>query len=112
MPLIALVLTLLMGATWTAAFAGSATSSVAATKGAALHIIVTGIYVDCSWSAGQKVLTLGVTGGDGNPITYTLGGTPTGDLAISGNTLVVGSNGVTAANCNTVESLTINAAQP
>lgn len=94
------------------AYAGSATSNLAVNKSSPLRIITTGVTLDCSWSAGTVVMTLSAIGGDGQPITYSLGGTPSGDLAISGANLVVGPNGVATANCGKVEAIVINANQP
>ncbi len=94
------------------AIAGSASATVAANKASPLQLIITGVLVDCSWAAGTKVLTLGTSGGTGTAITYTVGGTPSGDFAISGNTVLIGTNGVAAANCGKIENISIIATQP
>jgi len=57
-------------------------------------------------------MTMGVTGGNGKPVTYTFGSPAPTDLAISGNKLVIGPTGITKENCNTVEPFTINGTQP
>ncbi len=91
--------------------AGTATATATVSKVSPLKVITTAVTADCTWAPGAVVMTMGTTGGDGKAVTYTLGGTPTGDFAISGNSVVVGPSGIAAANCNTVETLTINATQ-
>ena len=92
--------------------AGTATATLAANKAAPLQLLITGVLMDCAWAPGMKVLTMGTVGGTGTAITYTFGGTPTGDLAISGNTLIVGPTGIAAANCGKIENISIIATQP
>jgi hypothetical protein len=87
--------------------AGSATATLAANKASPLQLVITGVMADCSWAPGTKVLTFGTAGGDGKAVTYAFGGSPTGDFAISGNTLVVGPTGIAAANCGTMETISI-----
>lgn len=94
------------------AHAGSAVSTVAVSKSSPLRVVTTGVTVDCSWAPGTVVLQLSTLGGDGTAVTYSLDGTLTGDLVISGSNLIVGSNGIAIANCGKVENLTINASQP
>jgi len=53
---------------------------------------------------------LSVTGGDGNPITWSISGDTT-DFALSGNNVVVGPNGVAAADCGKVNIVVVTAAQ-
>jgi hypothetical protein len=93
------------------AHAGSATSNIAVNKIAPLRVISVGVMADCSWAPGTVVLQLNVTGGTGKPVVYSIGGTPLGDLAISGNNLVIGANGIATANCNTIENIQIVATQ-
>jgi hypothetical protein len=57
-------------------------------------------------------MTMGITGGNGKPVTYTFGAPAPTDLAISGDKLVIGPTGITKANCNTVEPFTIYGTQP
>jgi hypothetical protein len=93
--------------------AGSATATAAVNKIAApLKVVTTGLAADCTWSPGMAVMTMSTTGGDGKAITYTFGGTPTGDFAISGANVVIGPNGIAPANCGVVENLAIIATQP
>ncbi len=92
--------------------AGSASATVAANKASPLQLIITGVMTDCSWAPGTKVLTMGTQGGTGTTVTYTFGGTPTGDFAISGSTLIVGANGIAAPNCGKIENVSIIGTQP
>jgi hypothetical protein len=94
-----------------AAFAQAATANAVITKSSPLKLVTSGVLVDCSWAPGTVVMKMSSTGGDGKAVTYTLGGTPSGDLAISGSNIIVGPNGIAAANCGTVENITINATQ-
>lgn len=65
----------------------------------------------CNAAAGTAIAALSVTGGDGNAVTYTLAGDTT-DFAISGSNVVVGANGIAAADCGKTFSETVTAAQP
>ncbi len=94
------------------AHAGTATATVAASKASPLQLQITGVMADCSWAPGTRVLIFGATGGTGTTVTYTLGGTPSGDFAISGSTLVIGTNGIAAANCGKIEPVSIIGTQP
>jgi hypothetical protein len=63
------------------------------------------------------VSALSVTGGDGNPVTYTASSGDTSDFAVAGATVVVGSAGIAPANCGTatapkIEDVGITANQP
>jgi hypothetical protein len=72
----------------------------------------------CTAAPATVVSGLGLTGGDGNPATYTAIGGDTTDFGVSGTNLVVGPSGIAAANCpqpgqpNNVEIITIQANQP
>ena len=94
------------------AWAGSVSNSAAVNKVSPLRVITTGITADCTWPSGTVVMQMSTTGGDGQPVTYSLGGTPSGDFTISGSAVVVGANGIAPANCGKVENVTINATQP
>jgi hypothetical protein len=74
---------------------------------APLQVSVTGVMADCTWVPGTPILTLSVTGGNGKPVTYTFGQPAPTDLAIKGNTLVIGPTGITPANCHTIEHFEI-----
>jgi len=64
----------------------------------------------CDAAPGTVVSALSVTGGDGNPITWSISGDTT-DFALSGNNVVVGPNGVAAADCGKVNIVVVTAAQ-
>ena len=55
--------------------------------------------VACQAPPGTVVTTLSATGGDNTPITWSLAGGDTTDLAISGANLVVGPNGIAGSTC-------------
>ena len=93
------------------AWAGSVSNTVPVAKASPLRVITTGVTADCTWPSGTVVLQMSTTGGNGQPVTYSLGGTPSGDFVISGTNLVVGPTGVAPANCGKVENVTINANQ-
>jgi hypothetical protein len=61
--------------------------------------------VACNAAPGSLVMTMVATGGDGNPVSFALAG-DTGDFALSGNTIVVGPNGIAPANCPVAPALT------
>jgi hypothetical protein len=71
----------------------------------------------CNAVPGTIVTTLGVTGGDGNPVTYTIGG-DTADFALSLPNIVVAPGGITPAGCpvlpalTKIDSVSITATQP
>lgn len=67
--------------------------------------------IACGTAPGTVVLAISTTGGDTNPITYSLSG-DTADFALSGTNVVVGPNGVAAANCGKGLVITITATQP
>ncbi len=94
------------------AYAGTATATAAVSVVAApLKVVITGLAVDASWPAGTVVMTMAGVGGNGKAIIYTFSGTPPADLAISGNTVVVGPNGVAPGNGGTIENISILATQ-
>ena len=66
----------------------------------------------CNAAPGTFVSAVSVTGGDGNPMTYTASGGDTGDFAISGSNVVVGANGIAAAHCGQTMNVTVSASQP
>ena len=94
------------------AYAGSSVGSVTVNKVSPLRLMTAGVTADCTWPIGTVVMSMSTTGGNGNAITYTLGGTPTGDFVISGSNLIIGPNGVAPANCGKVEIVTITVSQP
>lgn len=70
----------------------------------------------CLAPAGTVVSAVVPSGGDGNPISYTLSG-DTGNFALDGNTppnVVVGPNGINISACNPSlsDSVTVTATQP
>lgn len=73
----------------------------------------------CNAPAGAVVSALSVTGGDGNPVTYTATGGDTTDFAVSGANVVVGPNGITStgSSCATIaaggttDTVTVTASQ-
>jgi hypothetical protein len=112
--ILALALALVAG---TQAQAGSVTGTLPITIQPAplpLQIVFTPAkpLIACASAAGSVVSALSVTGGDGNPVTYTATAGDTGDFAISGANVVVGANGIAAANCGTTPTVTVTASQP
>ncbi len=67
--------------------------------------------VACEVTAGTTISALSTTGGDGNPVTFSLAGDTT-DFVLSGADVVVGPNGIAAANCNATQTVTVTARQP
>ena len=65
----------------------------------------------CEVAAGTVVSALSTVGGDGNPVAFALAG-DTSDFALSGSNVVVGPNGIAAANCNATQTVTVTAKQP
>jgi hypothetical protein len=101
------------------AHAGSVTGSVTITIQQLLKLVFTPAAptVLCNAPAGTVVAALSTTGGDGNAVTYTATGGDTADFAVNGTNVVVGPNGIAAANCppagqTTTENVTIQATQP
>lgn len=68
----------------------------------------------CEVPAGTVVSQLSISGGDGNPVTFALTPVNNGatDFVISGSDVVVGVNGIAAADCGETEAFTITASQP
>jgi len=101
------------------AFAGSVTLDVPITIQSPPKIALNPPVpsVVCTAPAATVVAGLSLTGGDGNPATYTATGGDTADFSVSGSNLVVGANGIAAANCpppgqTNVENISIKADQP
>ena len=94
------------------AFAGSATATLFVTIQVPLAIVFTpsAPIEACDTAPGTLVSALSVTGGDGNPITWSISGDTT-DFALSGNNVVVGANGFAAADCGKVNTVVVTAAQ-
>jgi hypothetical protein len=71
----------------------------------------------CEVAAGTVVSALSTVGGDGNPVTFSLApapGAPGGaaaDFVVAGSNVVVGPNGIAAADCNATEAYTVGASQ-
>jgi hypothetical protein len=65
----------------------------------------------CEVPAGAVVSQLSATGGDGNPVTFSISGGDTTDFAINGANVVVGPNGIAKANCGASQSVTVTASQ-
>jgi hypothetical protein len=65
----------------------------------------------CNAAPGTKVSTASTSGGNGNPVTYLISAGDTGDFAMSGADVVVGPNGVAAANCSTNQIVSVSATQ-
>lgn len=69
----------------------------------------------CALAKGTVVSTLTAVGGDGTAVTWTLGG-DTADFSLTQTTattaeIVVGSNGIAAADCGQNENVTVGASQ-
>jgi len=101
------------------AHAGSVTGSVTITIQQPLKLVFTPAAptVPCNAPAGTVLSALSTTGGDGNAVAYTATGGDTADFTVNGTNVVVGPNGIAAANCppagqTTTENLTITATQP
>lgn len=68
--------------------------------------------IPCGTPAGTVVASMTVTGGDGNPVSYTLTGGDTADFAVSGANIVVASAGIASGACTgKPTSLTVTATQ-
>jgi hypothetical protein len=96
------------------AFAGTATGTLPITIQAPLQIVFTPAAptIACNSPAGTVVAAMTTTGGDGNASTFSASGGDTSDFAVSGSNVVVGPNGIAAANCSKTDNLTITATQP
>lgn len=94
-----------------AAYAGSASRQAVVTLSSPLVITFAGIFADCSWAPGRKVMALTTTGGNGKPVLYKFTGIIPTDLVISGSLIIIGPKGIDPKNCNTVENITVEATQ-
>jgi hypothetical protein len=109
-----LVPLLLVGLLASPAFAGTATGSLEVTIQAPFAEVCTpgAPTIACNAPAGTVVAAITTTGGDGNTATFTATGGDTTDFAVSGSNVVVGPNGIAAADCGKTNNLTITATQP
>jgi len=71
-----------------------------------------GASVPCDAPAGTVVARILMSGGDGKPISYAITGGDSADFRLRGSTIVVGTNGISPANCGTNQKLTVTATQP
>jgi hypothetical protein len=96
------------------AWAGSVTGTLPITIQAPLAVVFTPAegMIACNAPAGAVVSAISVTGGDGNPATFTASGGDTSDFAVSGSNVVVGANGIAAAHCGQTLNVTVGASQP
>jgi len=96
------------------AWAGSTTGTVQITIQSPLKVAANPASptIFCNAAAGTVVTALSTTGGDGNPVTYQATAGDTTDFTMSGANLVVGANGIAAANCSTTQNVTVTATQP
>ena len=94
--------------------AGSVTGTATITIQAPLGVLFTppNPSILCNALAGSLVTAISVTGGSGSPATYALTGGDTTDFAVNGANVVVGPNGIAAANCGKTNNITITATQP
>jgi hypothetical protein len=102
------------------AFAASVTFDIPITIQAPPQIVFTPPkpIVKCDVPPATVVSAMSLTGGDGNPATYTAVGGDTTDFAVAGSNVVIGASGIAAANCpqpgqpDNIEIITIQASQP
>lgn len=70
--------------------------------------------INCNAAAGTVVSAISQSGGDANPVTVSISGDTT-DFALSATTLpanvIVGTNGIAAADCGKTNTVTITATQ-
>ena len=93
------------------AFAGSTTATLSITVKPPLAIVFSpsSPTEPCGAAPGTVVSALSVTGGDGNPVTWSVsGGT---DFAVSGSNVVVSPSGIAQADCGKVNTVGVTAAQ-
>jgi len=79
-----------------------------------LSLNPTSATVACNASAGTPVSTASTTGGDGNPVTYSLAGANNNDFVMGGtgnNEVVVGPGGINQADCGKAWNVTVSASQ-
>ncbi len=103
---IAAVLFLLAGVS--TASAAQTTQSLVMQARPSMHI-VTILPAFCDMPPGTKIASLSATGGNGNPIAWTLTGTTS--LVISGTDIVIGPNGVALPDCNATVPFTVTGTQ-
>jgi len=77
-----------------------------------LHLVL-GFTLACLSPPGTVIAVLSTSGGDGNPISYSLSGTApiVSDLMINGTALVVGRSGIAPAHCGTKGNVIVQATQ-
>ncbi len=94
------------------ALAGSATATLSITVQAPLAIVVTppSATEACGTAPGTVVTALSITGGNGNPVTWSISGDTT-DFALSGSTVVVGPSGIALTDCGKVNHVVVMATQ-
>jgi hypothetical protein len=94
--------------------AGSVTATLPITIQAPLALVFNPAapLIPCNAAPGTVVSALSLTGGDGNPGTFTASGGDTSDFAASGTNAVVGPNGIAAAHCGQINNVTITGTQP
>ena len=91
--------------------------------GTPLHVVLTPMSatVPCTANPGLVVVAVSTTGGDGNPVTFSISGGDTIDFALSGANIVVGPQGLISfvGNCGpdlpsppVTETVTVEADQP
>ena len=77
--------------------------------------LVFGASVACDAPPGTVVARLMMSGGDGNPIAYTMHGPGSSngpDFRIRGSVIVVGLHGIAPAHCGQKWNLSVTATQP
>jgi hypothetical protein len=70
-----------------------------------------GPSVACDAPPGTVVARLLLSGGDGNPISYTISG-DTADFRLRGSVIVVGYAGIDRAHCGSNRMINVTASQP
>jgi hypothetical protein len=110
----ALTAALILCAASAHARAGTVTGTLSITIQKPLQIVFTPAAptIPCTSAPGTVVSALSVTGGTGNPATFTASSGDTSDFAVSGANVIVGPNGVNPANCGSVPTVAITASQP
>ena len=97
-----------------AAAAGSVSGTLTVVLGPpALAMVINPSNVNevCAVPQGTVVSQLSTVGGDGNPVAFSITGGDSTDFAISGSNVIIGPNGITAANCGQTEAVTVSASQ-
>lgn len=88
--------------------AGSVSGTISITMAPPASVLVISPSIAslaCEVTAGTMISALSTTGGDGNRVTFWLAGDTT-DFVLSGADVVVGPNGIAAANCNATQTVT------